>query len=137
MKIFIIRRFVPEVKEAKYGIFLDEFKRPFANTLEHPFKLIPTGEYMCKPYSSPKYPNTWEIIVEGRTKILFHWGNFFTDSEGCILVGEKFQDLNSDGVMDIADSRNVPNQGFNEFMEKTKGLTEFKLIIEESYQWIV
>lgn len=133
MKIFTIRRFTPENREAIYGVLLDEIKRPIALTLEHPKKLISTGERMCRPYSSEKYPNTWEIIVDGRTKILFHWGNFFTDSEGCVLIGKSFQDLNGDGVIDISGSKD----GFKEFMERTKGLTEFKLVIEESYQWTI
>ena len=145
MKIFTIRRFVPEYKEAMYGIFLDELKRPFAVTLEHPWKqnapfisCIPTGEYICKPYSSAKYPNTWQICdVKDRDFVLIHWGNFLKDTQGCIIVGEKFQDLNNDGIMDIAESKNTANHGFLEFMKKTKGLTELKLVIEESYEWVI
>lgn len=32
-----------------------------------------------------------EIVVEGRTYILIHWGNFYTNTEGCILVGQGFR----------------------------------------------
>ena len=143
MTIFTLRRFAPENKTIMLGVLLDELKMPIVLTLEHPWKqnapfisCIPTGEYTCRRYSSAKYPDVWQICdVRGRDKVLIHWGNFLKDTEGCILVGEKFQDLNGDGVTDLAESKSTANQGFNELMERTKGLQEFKLVIEESYQW--
>ena len=145
LKIITIRRFVPENMDAMYGIMLDEMKSPIAVTLEKPWKqnapfisCISTGEYTCKRYSSEKYKNVWQICdVNGRDLVLIHWGNFLKDTQGCILVGEKFKDLNNDGIMDIADSRIFPNEGFLELMEMTKELTEFKLIIEQSHEWII
>ena len=66
-----------------------------------------------------------------------HWGNFLKDTHGCVLVGEKFSDINNDGIMDIAESKNLLNEGFHELMKRTEGLDEFKLIIEQSYEWII
>lgn len=49
---------------------------------------IPTGQYICRRYSSARYPNTFEVIdVTGRSGILFHAGNTEKDTQGCILVG--------------------------------------------------
>lgn len=52
---------------------------------------IPTGTYDCIPHHSEKFPNTWEVTgVRGRSAILIHIGNTIRDTEGCILVGDKF-----------------------------------------------
>lgn len=49
---------------------------------------IPKGNYICKPYSSSKYKNVYQICdVPNRTKILFHVGNYPKDTRGCILPG--------------------------------------------------
>jgi hypothetical protein len=50
---------------------------------------IPTGVYSVIPYSSEKYPNVYEIsLVEYRSNILMHIGNYSKDTKGCILVGQ-------------------------------------------------
>lgn len=64
-------------------------------TLEHPWRdnaplvsSIPAKEYNVTPYSSEKFPNTWELkSVVGRTSILIHSGNTVDDTKGCILIG--------------------------------------------------
>lgn len=140
MKILSIRRFVPENLTYTPGIFIYE-RQPFAVTLELPYKnnargisCINTGEYRCLPYSSKKYPNTWQIMdVKGRDLILLHKANYLIDIKGCVAVGEKFTDINKDGVMDIGES----NEGFNEFLSIVKGESEFKLIIERAGAWEV
>jgi hypothetical protein len=49
--------------------------------------------------------------VPGRTAVEIHIGNFASgkkiDTEGCILPGSSFIDLNKDGELDIADSTNT------------------------------
>jgi hypothetical protein len=42
--------------------------------------------------------------VPGRSAILVHRGNFVSDTEGCILVGRGFTDIDSDGLTDVTDS---------------------------------
>lgn len=57
---------------------------------------IPAGDYICKPYKSPKFGRCWIIPnVPGRSYVLFHKGNlvgdvlknYLTHSRGCILPG--------------------------------------------------
>jgi hypothetical protein len=60
------------------------------------FSRIPAGDYICKPYKSPKFGRCWIVSnVPGRSYVLFHKGNlagdtrknFLTHSRGCILPG--------------------------------------------------
>lgn len=63
------------------------------NTKENESSCIPEGTYLCKRYSSPKYPDTWEIIgVPGRSKILFHAANTVDQLKGCIAPVTKIVD---------------------------------------------
>lgn len=63
-------------------------------TLENPLRdtpldsLIPSGTFICKPFSGLKHKNVYEITgVPGRTHILIHVGNWEKDTLGCVLVG--------------------------------------------------
>lgn len=139
MKVITVKR-IRETDSATIGVMEDELG-PFAATLEdrwrnnQPFiSCIPTGEYICRRYSSAKYPNVWQIMnVPGRSLVLIHWGNRDEDTEGCILVAEKFG--REAGEVIIQQSKSVPNEGFNELMALTEGLDEFKLIIEKAVAW--
>lgn len=52
-------------------------------------KRIFCGTYKVKPYSSPKYPNVYEIKnVPGRSYILIHAGNYHEDTLGCLMPGK-------------------------------------------------
>ena len=104
-------------------------------TLEMPWRdnntsvsSIPTGSYDVVPYSSSKYPDTYEVLkVPGRSYILIHWGNYYYNTEGCILVGEAFYDINGDGILDITKSRDT--------IVKLKEATEyndFRLLIKNN-----
>jgi len=70
----------------------------FCCTLERPWvdnkrsiSCIPTGSYIIKPVISPTYGSTWEVKdVPQRSHILLHAGNRIKDTEGCILLGQKF-----------------------------------------------
>lgn len=56
---------------------------------------IPLGEYLCLPrrYFRGGY-ESWEVQgVDGRSFILIHKGNTFTDSAGCIIVGSRLSML--------------------------------------------
>lgn len=81
-------------------------------TQENEASCIPEGIYKCKAYSSPKYPNVWEVTgVPGRDKILIHNGNYVSNksseshSIGCILVGKNI--VIGNGKEMVNDSRNT------------------------------
>lgn len=83
-------------------------------TLERPWKFnlpniscIPKGIYSVTYTYSPKFLKyTYQIQnVENRTGIRIHSGNFWFDIEGCILLGDRYSDVNFDGSLDILNSR--------------------------------
>lgn len=104
---------------------------PFALSLEDPWKnnqvnvsCIPAGRYTCKRFDSPTHGETFQVMdVEDRTYILFHRGNTHINTQGCILIGEKFHFL--DGIPSIASSAD----GFREFWSTAKVMDEFSLDI--------
>ena len=78
MKIAELNR-LEESQQGKFG-YLKIDKEIFCITLEPPDELnvsnissIPAQQYLCNPYSSPKYKDTYIIdSVPGRDYILFH-----------------------------------------------------------------
>lgn len=107
--------------------------KAFCVTLEPPdrnnmqnISNIPPGEYTCKRYSSPNYPNTFEITdVPGRDKVLFHAGNWVSETRGCVLLGQHYAKLR--GERAIANSGNT----FRSFMQELSDEQEFKFKIVE------
>jgi hypothetical protein len=91
--------------EGTFGILSIQDTEFLCHTLELPWRhnqtnisCIPQGVYSCRPYTSAKYRNVWQVYgVEGRTSILIHSGNwagdvskgYRTNVEGCILVGKR------------------------------------------------
>lgn len=69
---------------------------------------IPEGTYtVLKELTSPghAYPHFRVLNVPGRSGILWHGGNYFRDTLGCLLVGDCLGDRNKDGVIDVLNSR--------------------------------
>lgn len=101
--------------------------RPFAVTCERTFEFLRTvvkgGVFLCKRtrYHKGGY-ETFEIIVPGHSRVLFHRGSFELNSEGCILVAESFA-ATAHWQTFISDSRG----GFDEFMRLLDGVDEFEL----------
>ena len=96
------------------------------NTLERPWKnntqnisCVPKGNYLVKWVITPRFPNgVYQLQdVPGRVGIDIHSGNYFSDSDGCILLGVKPSDINHDGQIDVTSSVNTVN-AFNAFMNK-------------------
>ncbi len=63
-------------------------------TVEKPWKMnlpnescIPEGFYRCHRVNSPRFGNTFEVDVPGRTHILFHAANKASELKGCIAPG--------------------------------------------------
>ena len=108
----------------------------FCATLEPPDLLnkknvssIPAQQYICKRYSSEKYPDTFQIIcVPDRDKVLFHAGNTTDDTEGCPLLGQYPDKL-------AHYNRAVLNSGatFKRFMNIMHGHDVLHLTIKEFY----
>lgn len=85
---------------------------------------IPYGEYKVEKRTSKKFGEHFHVKdVPGRKYILIHVGNYYRQTEGCILVGQRFVDLDGDGKKDVAISRPT--------LEKMLSLTEksFDLVV--------
>jgi hypothetical protein len=88
---------VAVIDPGSFGVMM--FKGvPFAVTLERTFLvngqqtiIIPFGISVCKKdfYNAGGYP-TFEIIVPGHDRVLFHKLNLETESKGCMGIGEQF-----------------------------------------------
>ena len=89
---------------------------------------IPTGQYLCKRYSSSKFPNTFKVVsVPERSGILFHIGNNTNDTEGCVLLGSEFN--YDDNKITIKES----TKAFNKFIDLLEDEKEFRLTIREAF----
>ena len=118
-------------KEATFGVFLDD-KIPFCVTLERPWldnkrslSCVPIGTYTCQEIVSPRFGNTFKLKdVPGRSNILFHKGNIADDTHGCILLGERFDPLDSENAI-LSSS-----YAFREFLNRTSDIDFFTLEIK-------
>lgn len=127
------------------GIFselTDEKGKIIARTLEHAYMFVNDvskeryepklydGTFTCKRsmhrlHGMKNDFETFEITgVKDHTNILFHWGNWHTDSDGCVLLGEGIAS-SSKGQMITASK-----QAFAEFMELLTGVNEFSLVVQ-------
>lgn len=96
---------VSEHPDVTAGVLInDDTGLPICFTLEKAFRwneknisCIPKGTYACVPYSSDSYPDCYMVTeVHGRSGILFHIGNRDKDTEGCILPGMQFGELDNE-----------------------------------------
>lgn len=98
-------------------------------TLELPWRdnqvkvsCIPVGEYECALVDSPKFGKVYGVAkVPGRSHILIHYGNYPSNTDGCILLG-MFHDVDF-----VGNSR----KAFGQFMEEMAG-EPFQLIIRQA-----
>lgn len=89
---------------------------------------IPAQQYICEKFRSPSYGFTYRIKnIQGRSKVLFHAGNYARNTRGCIILAQYFGKIRGD--------RAVLNSGFTfkKFMDILRGNLEFMLTIVESY----
>ena len=116
-KSLLIERYDHGTKQTLGRLFALENGQAVYNchTLELPWKnnafqvsCIPPGTYKVVKRYSEKFKNHFHITdVTGRTYILIHSGNYYTDILGCILVGKGLADINKDGLKDVTQSRNA------------------------------
>jgi len=75
----------------------------------HNVDCIPEGIYQTKKIVSPTKGKCFLLEdVPDRSAVEIHIGNFVSgkqvDSQGCILPGMSFEDINEDGNIDVRDS---------------------------------
>jgi len=88
--------------------------REVCKTLELPWagnapgtSCIPEGKYKLAFVRSPRFQrNMWRVMqVPGRDGILIHSANFDRQLKGCIAPGLELRDIDGDGRLDSARSR--------------------------------
>lgn len=124
-------------KDGIFGILTDEIGFTLALTLEHSYDLLPklpNGEYVCQrgPHRLHGMTSDFETFevknVPGHSGILFHWGNYNKDSDGCVLLGSSRTPLDLVGTPMILNSR----KAFAEFMSVLKGIDSFTLTVRNN-----
>jgi hypothetical protein len=73
---------------------------------------------------------TFEITgVEDHKNLLFHWGNYNENSEGCVLVGESVVEARGHGMAHVEMVTNS-RLTFAKFMQLQLGVERFLLTVE-------
>lgn len=128
-----LRRIDQNTRET-LGQLITEEEQLVCVTLERPdlgnqptVSRIPSGTYTCQRRGSPHFKCDVFALhdVPGRSNVEIHWGSFVENSEGCILLGTRFTDINQDGVLDQTGSRIA----FERFMALMTGIDAFELTI--------
>ena len=116
MKVVISRKYSEEETSGRGVVFDDDAIVYEFVTLELPelgnqksISCIPEGTYEVHKITSPTKGKCFQVMnVPGRTSILIHIGNYAhgkkVDTQGCILVGTSFVDMNEDGTIDVSGS---------------------------------
>lgn len=128
-------------EDGVFGVLQTDDGEELGVTLTHSYNGMSktaNGTYTCKRgkhrlHGMTEDFETFEITnvpdFDGKpvTGILFHWGNFNRDSEGCFLLGDAVV-TSPKGVQAVADSRLT----FKKFMDKMVGIDEFDLVISSA-----
>ena len=129
----VLRRYKSD-PQGVLSLLLTEDGSPFCVAIEHAYDdgygaygpKLPLGNYTCQLgyhclHTHPLQFKTYEIEgVPNHTNILFHVGNTQADSDGCVLLGEKFNG------MGVTESRAT----FDKFMALQNGLYTFSLSVK-------
>lgn len=110
----VVLRRVSQTDLGTYGMLIAD-DRTLCHTCEDPWNenarfvsCIPPGTYRVAKRVSPKYGHHWHVQnVPGRTLILIHNGNYTTDTEGCILVGDGFMRDRESQIIGVTNSKNT------------------------------
>lgn len=100
-------------------------------TIENASKSFPAGVYPIKLEYSPRFQrDLWELkSVKGRSEIKIHQVNYWDDLDGCLGVGKIHQDINHDGVMDVAQSKVC----LEDFLVTMQDQKEAEITVLEAY----
>jgi hypothetical protein len=115
-----------------FSVLKDQNGNVIAHTLEHSYDnlpKIPNGTFVCvrgphRLHNMTEDFTTFEVTgVAGHKDLLFHWGNWNRDSEGCILLGQS-EELYQ-GVEMVTTSKPT----FAKFMSGLEGVNTFLLVV--------
>lgn len=137
MKVLTIKRIAMSAVSS-LGVMFDE-QTPFALTMELPWannepnkSCIPKGEYLIRRVVKIKHGECFEILdVPGRSDILIHKGNFPTDSRGCVILGEQFEDALNPAADKVVTAVLASGKAYSEFMTRLSYQDRAKLVILE------
>ena len=125
-KLLIVRTDQDDVRT--FGILYVDGKeccrileRPWLNNQVN-ISCIPTGRFKCKRvYSDTFKVETFEIEVNGRTVIRFHWGNHVHNSKGCPLTGQR-----------VDEALWYSEKTFHHFMDLMEGIDKCEIEIKNN-----
>jgi hypothetical protein len=114
MKVIISRTYTPN--ETLGALFVMEGSKKLFEGVsielpdkgnQHNISCILEGIYDVVKYDSPKKGKVFLLLnVPGRSAVEIHIGNYAAgkkvDTQGCILPGLRFDDINHDGNLDVA-----------------------------------
>lgn len=129
MKVDILRTYSPQETLSTLNVIDDKGKIVFTcKGLEPPDKgnqhnisCIPEGTYTVSKEATSKgheYPHFRVSNVPNRGGILWHGGNYYENTLGCLLTGDSFGDKNKDGVTDVLNSRVTLQKLYNLLPDK-------------------
>lgn len=94
-----------ELPKHEYKCFSLEL--PWKHNMQN-VSCIPEGTYLAKKHVSPNNGIVFEFMnVPNRSLIQIHVGNFTSDIEGCIAVGNSIKYLDGDNIPDVSNSKNT------------------------------
>ncbi len=135
MNLKLIRK--QYLRDGIFSELRDESDNLIAVTLEHAYAndaggfepKIPPGVYTCvrgphRLHGMNEDFITFEITgVEGHTNLLFHWGNWNKDSDGCVLTGKDELQLKDQDMIEHS------KDAFSNLMELEKNVDSFPLTV--------
>ena len=96
--------------------------RLFCSTLELPWRknergisCIPDGDHAGRRVISPKFGETFELDVPGRSEVIIHAGNTHEDTRGCIILGMRPGTLNGKRAVKYSQ---IAMKRFRQYTEK-------------------
>lgn len=88
-------------KNGKFEGTFAVLERPWLDNKSN-VSCIPPGNYEVEHWNSEKHPNSFHVKnVKDRSYILIHSGNYYSDTQGCLILGAMFDDINNDGIKDV------------------------------------
>ncbi len=115
MHVIIERVYMPEETLSSLYVFNGEFQAFKCKGLEPAWLDNQRGKscikedtyWVVKEATSPGHPYPHFRVEDkhGRKNVLWHGGNYYSDSQACYLPGSSFGDRNKDGVLDVLNSR--------------------------------